>query len=88
MSIVLPLDEEQRDALQELLNISMGQAANSLAQLIETKIDISIPKISAVTPTQLYSLLFETEDAFYTRQSFFRRRTRRSDVCAISSWIE
>ncbi|MDY6976129.1 MAG: chemotaxis protein CheX [Pseudomonadota bacterium] len=70
MSIVLPLDEEQRDALQELLNISMGQAANSLAQLIETKIDISIPKISAVTPTQLYSLLFETEDAFYTRQSF------------------
>ena len=70
MSIVLPLDEEQRDALQELLNISMGQAANSLAQLIETKIDISIPKISAVTPTQLYSLLFETEGAFYTRQSF------------------
>ena len=48
----------------------MGQAANSLAQLIETKIDISIPKISAVTPTQLYSLLFETEDSFYTRQSF------------------
>lgn len=70
MSIVLPLDEEQQDALQELLNISMGQAANSLAQLIETKIDISIPKISAVTPTQLFSLLFETENAFYTRQSF------------------
>ena len=70
MSIVLSLDEEQRDALQELLNISMGQAANSLAQLIETKIGISIPKISAVTPTQLYSLLFESEGAFYTRQSF------------------
>lgn len=70
MSTVLPLDEEQRDALQELLNISMGQAANSLAQLIETKIDISIPKITAVTPTQLYSLLFENQDAFFTRQSF------------------
>ena len=70
MSIVLPLDEEQRDALQELLNISMGQAANSLAQLIETKIDISIPKITSVTPTQLYTLLFETQYAFYTRQSF------------------
>ena len=70
MSIVLPLDEEQRDALQELLNISMGQAANSLAQLIETKIDISIPKITSVTPTQLYTLLFETQNAFYTRQSF------------------
>ncbi|MAI36132.1 chemotaxis protein CheX [Alteromonas sp.] len=70
MSIVLPLDEDQRDALQELLNISMGQAANSLAQLIETKIDISIPKISTVTPNELYGLLFETKDAFYTRQSF------------------
>jgi len=70
MSIVLPLDEEQRDALQELLNITMGQAANSLAQLIETKIDISIPKITSVTPTQLYTLLFETQNAFYTRQSF------------------
>lgn len=70
MSSVLPLDEEQRDALQELLNISMGQAANSLAQLIETKIDISIPTISAVTPYELYSLLFETTGAFYTRQSF------------------
>ncbi|GEA05814.1 chemotaxis protein CheC [Alteromonas sp. KUL42] len=70
MSKVLSLNSEQQDALQELLNISMGQAANSLAQLIETKIDISIPKISAVTPTQLFSLLFETENAYYTRQSF------------------
>jgi chemotaxis protein CheC len=70
MSAVIPLDEEQRDALQELLNISMGQAANSLAQLIETKIDISIPKITSVTPTQLYTLLFGSEDTFHTRQSF------------------
>jgi len=70
MTTEFPLDEEQRDALQELLNISMGQAANSLAQLIETKIDISIPKITAVTPTQLYGLLFETDNCFYTQQSF------------------
>ena len=72
MSAVIPLDEEQRDALQELLNISMGQAANSLAQLIETKIDISIPKITSVTPTQLYTLLFGSDATFHTRQSFFR----------------
>ena len=70
MSAVIPLEEEQRDALQELLNISMGQAANSLAQLIETKIDISIPKITSVTPTQLYTLLFGSDDTFHTRQSF------------------
>ncbi len=32
MSSVIPLTEDQRDAVQELLNISMGQAANSLAR--------------------------------------------------------
>jgi len=64
------LNDDQRDALQELLNISMGQAANSLAHLIETKIGISIPKIASVTPTELYSLIQDTPKAFHTRQSF------------------
>ena len=49
MSAVIPLDEEQRDALQELLNISMGQAANSLAQLIETKIAVSYTHLTLPT---------------------------------------
>lgn len=40
------LSEEQRDALQELMNISMGQAANSLARLIEAKITLSIGFVS------------------------------------------
>ena len=66
------LNEEQRDVLQELLNISMGQAANSLAVMLDTRIDISIPEISTVTPNQLYDLLFETGDLSYTRQSFMR----------------
>ncbi len=70
MSSVISLTEEQRDALQELMNISMGQAANSLAHLIETKIGISIPKISAVTPAELFTLINRSENAFYTRQSF------------------
>ena len=70
MSSVISLTEDQRDALQELMNISMGQAANSLAHLIETKIGISIPKISAVTPAELFTLINRSENAFYTRQSF------------------
>ena len=40
MTHAIALSEDQRDALQELMNISMGQAANSLAHLIETKIGI------------------------------------------------
>jgi len=70
MSNTISLNEDQRDALQELMNISMGQAANSLAHLIETKIGISIPKISAVTPSELFSLINRSENAYYTRQSF------------------
>lgn len=70
MSTESVLTADQRDALQELMNISMGQAANSLAHLIETKIGISIPKIASVTPEQLFSMISEQADAYYTRQSF------------------
>lgn len=70
MSSVIPLTEDQRDAVQELLNISMGQAANSLAQLIETQICISIPKIASITPDELFTLIQQNGQAFYTRQSF------------------
>jgi chemotaxis protein CheC len=70
MNDAIALSEDQRDALQELMNISMGQAANSLAHLIETKIGISIPKITAVTPAGLYELVSHNQQAYYTRQSF------------------
>ncbi|NVK55616.1 MAG: chemotaxis protein CheC [Alteromonadaceae bacterium] len=70
MSSVISLSDDQQDALQELMNISMGQAANSLAHLIETKIDISIPNITAVTPEGLYDLVRHNQKAYYTRQSF------------------
>ncbi|MBU2979686.1 chemotaxis protein CheC [Alteromonas sp. C1M14] len=70
MNSVITLSEDQRDALQELMNISMGQAANSLAHLIETQIGISIPKISSVTPSELFTMIKQSNDGFYTRQSF------------------
>ncbi|MGP9801641.1 chemotaxis protein CheC [Rheinheimera sp. NSM] len=76
------LTEEQRDALQELMNISMGQAANALARLIAAKITLSIPKISDVTPQQFMSML--TDDAvWYTRQSFLG--TIKGEVVAVFS---
>lgn len=63
------LSEEQQDALQELMNISMGRAANALAQLIGTKVTLSIPKIVAVSPAQFTQMLQDPE-VWYTRQSF------------------
>ncbi|MFS1702196.1 chemotaxis protein CheX [Alteromonas sp. AMM-1] len=70
MNDAIAFNEDQRDALQELMNISMGQAANSLAHLIETKIGISIPNITAVTPEQLFDMVRHNQEAYYTRQSF------------------
>lgn len=63
------LTVEQRDALQELMNIAMGQAANALAQLIDARIILSIPKIVSVAPEQLAQLLTE-RTVYLTRQSF------------------
>lgn len=76
------LGEQQRDALQELMNISMGQAANALARLIEAKITLSIPKISSVTPTEFVAIL-SSDDMWHTRQSFLG--TVKGEVVALQS---
>ncbi len=65
----MPLSELQRDALQELMNISMGQAANALARLIDAKITLSIPKIVVVSAAE-FQQMFVTEQYWFTRQSF------------------
>jgi chemotaxis protein CheY-P-specific phosphatase CheC len=39
------LTEDQRDALQELCNVAMGQAGDSLARLLNHFVELSIPTI-------------------------------------------
>jgi chemotaxis protein CheC len=39
------LSEDQRDALQELCNVAMGQAGDSLARLLNQFVELSIPHI-------------------------------------------
>jgi chemotaxis protein CheC len=67
--MTVPLSEEQRDALQELMNISMGQAANALARLINAKITLSIPKIVLVSAGE-FQRIFQSTEHWFTRQSF------------------
>ena len=40
--------EEQRDALQEIANLAMGQAATRLARLLDTFIELSVPRVRIV----------------------------------------
>jgi len=64
------LTEEQRDGLQEIINISMGQAANNLATLIGKHIQLSIPCIEQVAAEQFQHYLVAHEGYAITRQSF------------------
>jgi chemotaxis protein CheC len=64
------MNELQRDALQEVMNISMGQAANALALLIDIQVTLSIPKIAITTPQGLDSFYQQANDHYFARQSF------------------
>ncbi len=70
MNSLTLISEEQRDALQELMNISMGQAASALATLIDIRVILSIPKISVTSPTSFFEIYNSENENFYARQSF------------------
>ncbi len=62
MSLLLPLNEEQRDCLQELSNIAMGAAAESLAELTHNFVTLPIPVIRCVDTSQFIDSFDEIED--------------------------
>lgn len=49
----LILDEEFRDLYQELVNVAMGRAANLLARLLNTYIELPIPKVNLLARSEL-----------------------------------
>ncbi len=62
MSVSLPLNEEQRDCLQELTNVAMGAAAESLAELTQSFVELPIPVIRCVASSDLVSSFDEIAD--------------------------
>lgn len=63
------ISEEQKDALQEVLNISMGQAADALARLIQTQVQLSIPSIKQSSSCHFIERL-KNPDQQLAQQSF------------------
>ena len=53
MTELLTITEDQRDCLQEVVNVAMGQAADSLARFLEVFIHLSIPRIRLVAKEDL-----------------------------------
>ncbi|MGH8778841.1 chemotaxis protein CheC [Paraburkholderia sp.] len=72
------LTEDQRDALQEVANLAMGQAATRLALLLNTFIELSVPRVRVVAVSEAADALREMtgieEPVSAVRQGF------RSDI--------
>lgn len=50
------LTEDQRDCLQELFNVAMGQAGDALARKLQRFVRLSIPRISLLAADQLQAM--------------------------------
>lgn len=70
-----PYTEDQRDALQEVLNIAMGQAGDSLARILDSFVELSVPRIRLVEVTEVCNTVLEmvghNEEVTAVRQAFF-----------------
>ncbi|WP_144113030.1 chemotaxis protein CheC [Paraburkholderia sp. BCC1886] len=53
------LNEDQRDALQEVANLAMGQAATRLARLLDAFIELSVPRVKVVAVAEAAAALRE-----------------------------
>ncbi len=57
----LPFNEEHRDCLQEVCNIAMGAAGESLANFAKVFVNLSIPKIRYIDPKEIPDSLSSLE---------------------------
>ncbi|MFN3985001.1 MAG: hypothetical protein ACK4KV_05905 [Rhodocyclaceae bacterium] len=51
------MTDDQRDALQEVANIGMGQAGASIASLLNEFVELSIPRVAVVGPNEIADVL-------------------------------
>jgi len=66
---------DQHEALQEIVNIGMGLAGDSLARILNTFVELSIPRIRLVKaedlPSAIVNLVSERAEVSAIRQAFF-----------------
>lgn len=73
--MIKPLSPDQRDALQEVLNIAMGRAGDSLARILDAFVNLSVPRIRIVEVAELPKTVVEMVgdgcEATAVRQAFY-----------------
>lgn len=69
------LTPDQTDALQEVMNIAMGQAGDSLARVLDAFIALSVPRIRILQvsnlPQTVIEMVGENIEVSAVRQAFF-----------------
>ena len=74
---IQPYTEDQRDALQEITNIAMGQAGSSLAQLLDVFVILSVPRVRIVgvedVPDAVGEMVDDPEEVTAVRQAFYNK---------------
>lgn len=69
------LSPDQTDALQEIVNVAMGQAGDSLARVLDSFVRLSVPRIQLIEASKASSsiadMVGETEIVTAVRQSFY-----------------
>jgi chemotaxis protein CheY-P-specific phosphatase CheC len=63
MSEVALINEDQRDCLQEITNVAMGQAADNLARLLDAFVILSIPHVEVLATNDMVMALQSLEDS-------------------------
>lgn len=51
------LTDEQLDFLKEMMNIGAGNAASALSQLLNSKVDVNVPKIHLLKPENMMKII-------------------------------
>ncbi len=51
------LTQDQKDALQEITNIGMGQAGASIARVLDEFVHLSVPRITLLSPHEMHQAL-------------------------------
>ena len=67
---MITITECEKDGLQEIMNISMGQAANAFARLIQTQVSLSVPAIKSMSPVDFNQTITSFPDCWFASQSF------------------
>ncbi|MEK7322593.1 MAG: chemotaxis protein CheC [Pseudomonadota bacterium] len=71
------LSIEQIDALQEIVNIAMGQAGDSLARVLNSFVRLSVPRIRLINSAQasqcIAEIVGDTQQITAVRQSFYNK---------------